>query len=623
MSESVLSWLRRAKAQPGTGNVPADLPSGRSQRKADELEAGTPAPAPTPPKNNSGMHGVRGSVTTPEASTATLAMLGGAAAAPNIGDTIAAAAKDSGLKTAETLNPEIRKTLPGINNTVAQATSEGAALGQQPAQPAQAPQPRPGIAASNPNVQKGGLSPEGKAWQANRPPLNAQPIQPPASGGIGGKVMGGLKAAGRLVAPVIGMMGAADALKHGTSSMDNTIAEEMGEVANRAYGQTPGENPRFEAAQNALRGAAVNVTRRIGNAAVPDFIAERAGDKVVGGIRDIIQGNPLGTTQFPVDPKSAPPPPPGNGQGMVQGTAGEDNSQPSQETIRKAQLEIDLLENQKQALRANASPEAGGTGISVGGLRGQAVGGGAGGRFQGAFDALSSLQGYGAESRLAKNQADVDTARAGLRLKGEAHQLEKSKFGYQMGKDQRDAALKLEESNEKEADRLLEGRAREKIKPRLIGLPGAQKLDPTQEGEVKAATSKLQNEYRHTAANMRDANGNKLSLGKLNQGQIQQIHMMDDIRNSLADSRETWRKSLGDAIGNKRADSLDLNDYRPVRTEPSSVPGVSKWVVLKSGERVPVTDIAGGKFGILANSPVHKQMMEMIDEAERKQKKGK
>lgn len=688
MSESIFNWLKRAKAQPGTGNVPSDLPSGAAQRKADSLEAGAPpapaAAAPTAPATPSytpsqeqrkfmeGM-GVRSEALP----SGVVPAMAAAAAVPNIGDTISAVAKQSGMTPAEALHPEIKKTLPGINNTVSQAAAETQALGQQPAQPAQ-PQPR----ASAAQAKWGPAgSPEAQAFRAQQaggggvPPTGTPPGTPQP--GLGARAMSGLRSFGqgamRLAAPVIGIAGAVDAIKNPPGPMDDQLAREMGEWSKKSGEDFGIEFPQgMQDTQRSLRGGLINVTRRIGNAAVPDFIAERAGDKVVGGIADVLKGQAIGTTQFPTDEKKpadvptttqpeTPAPTSGtvgappaedvlrrndatglrSGEGYVRGPGGvssfavdkniRDVPGPAatEEERNKAAWRVHQLENQIQANRAMASPEAGGTGVSLAGFRGQSVSpggsGGGGGRFGDAFAALSQLQGYGAASRLAKNQADVDNVRAGLGLRAEANNIERQKFGYQMAKDQRENDQKMEEKREKDADALIEGRARQKAgPPGLIGIPGAQKLDPTHEGKVKAAADKLKDEYRHTAANMRDAQGNKLTLGKMSQSQVQQIHMMDDIRNSLAESRETWKKKIPDYVGNKRADSRDLNDYRPVRTEPSSMPGVSKWAVLKTGEKIPVTDLGGGKFTVFGpNSPVDKQMMEMINEAEKQQKKGK
>jgi len=322
-----------------------------------------------------------------------------------------------------------------------------------------------------------------------------------------------------------------------------------------------------------------------------------------------------------------------SGEGAIQGPRGLDVFMPggprgrgvpgpaaTPEERNQAAWEVLQLENQIQSNRALASPEAGGTGISVGGLRGRAMStGGSGGRFDDAFDALANLQGYGAASRLAKNDAELGVKRGELQAKSDANRLAGVKTRLEIAKEQRST----EAANEEQFSKTLEGRARQKLGDPMVDGDG--KVDPAYESKVKTRSAKLLDEYRHTAANMRDAAGNKQTLGTLTQGQVQQIHMMDDIRNKLEKAREGLPKKIKDYMGTKRADSRDLNDYQPVGYEKSSMPGVAKWIVLKTGEKVPVTEIAGGGFTIFGpNDPMDKQLLEMADAAEaRKGSKGR
>lgn len=587
MSESIFNWLKRAKAQPGTGNVPSDLPSGAAQRKADALEAGPPDVQI--PKN------------------------------PSIGQTPGIVPPSPSYTPSPEQQEFIKKQ--GLRSDAMTGGTAALAAGTAmvPWNPVQAQAPGPVIeGVKNPNVAKGGLSAEGKAWQASRPPLTATPptaaAQPAAAGGL----RAGLGAATRIAGAAGLALSAAGAA--------NEAGKQTADVNLGLRAATPENRPQraLELAKAAMNPFGIFGGGEAQAAQEPPPQTEQSGSipppadlrsKAVSVNPQDWQQNKLGMDNTTI-PAFLPNADGTSTQYEVPRGGYLFRDEQTGKMTASVQSNPDVaIANEVERMRAARDAE---NSVRLGygqGLRSKSPS--MGGRFGGAFGALSRLQGYGAAGRLAKNQSDADIARAGVGLRADANRLAAARLQHDMNKDSRDYNLKVEESNEKEADRLLEGRARQQIEASgpIDNATGAHKE------KVAAATAKLQDEYRHTAANMRDAQGRKMTLGKLSQSQVQQIHMMDDIRNKLDKSRDSIFKKLPEYVGNKRTNSRDLNDYQPVGYEKSATPGVAKWVVLRSGERIPVTDLGGGKFRIFGpNDPMDKQLLEMADAAEARKK---
>jgi len=241
------------------------------------------------------------------------------------------------------------------------------------------------------------------------------------------------------------------------------------------------------------------------------------------------------------------------------------------------------------------------------------------GRINPGIQAMGRVAAYGAAGRLAKNAADVGLRKEAVNVAREANQIAAAKASYDVRKDERNRADAQEKLHDEQFVRTIEGRARQNIDPSTLSSASG-----SYEQAVKQKAGALTDDYRHSAANMRGPQGQRLTLGQLSEGQVQQLHMMDDLRSRLKTARTTWGKAFSDYAGNKRTDSRDLNDYRPVGYERSSNPLVAKWIVMESGEKIPVVEAAGGGFNIFGpNDPMDKQLLEMADAAEARKRKGK
>lgn len=307
------------------------------------------------------------------------------------------------------------------------------------------------------------------------------------------------------------------------------------------------------------------------------------------------------------------------------------STQPAQneDAQRRAAAEVAKIETQIQANRANASPEAGGTGVSIGGFRGRPVStGGSGGRFDGAFDALSQLQGYGVASRIAKNENDAATKQQELGLRSEANRLQAIKTGYDIQKDQRDAKLKQDQfdaDREKSAgerfDKQLDTYATEVAGPQKTGIMDGEKPE-AYKNRVETAKAQIKNDINYSVGNRKD--GKKLS--QMSDAEVQQLVLAHKVKQRVQDARSGMSQSMRDFFGVKRSDSRDLYSYLPSSVERSTLPG-SYVVKMRNGNTATVQALAGGGFKLLGpNEPVDADVMALIqpkiDEFERKQSTG-
>lgn len=296
-----------------------------------------------------------------------------------------------------------------------------------------------------------------------------------------------------------------------------------------------------------------------------------------------------------------------------------DTSEPSEAERRAAALEVAKIQTQIDANRAIASPEAGGTGVSVGGLRGSAVspGGSFNGRqnqFQGAFDSMAYLGAYGAHSRMAKNQEDADVNRANLGLRSEANQIARDRLGLDAVKTRAELAKQARETEEAGAKRF-----NETIDQMGVELAGERKkggwlgrdeTDQDFDRRIKQTQAKLRGDINYSVGNRKD--GKK--VGDLSQQEQQQLFLAHKVKQKVEKGRNDVTQVLRDFFGTKRADSRDLYSYMPktgpkgelLGAEVAALPGGGSYVLRsKNGNTMTATRGMGGEWNLTGpNGPI-------------------
>jgi hypothetical protein len=584
-------------------------------------------------------------------------------AMPDIGDTISQVAKDSNVPLKQAVHPDVLAAMEGrpeggIRGTVARVADETKALA---------------------GGSGGGSTP---------PPLNAAaagdaaPGRPPtrmeAAAAAAKEQLGGYKAS----AARVGDMTAAAA--KGAGSFGLSLAKKIpgaAQVYNAADAGsrvlTPGLSAE-ERKQEGIRGlvnslgtTAGTVIGGVGGAAlggfalpgagaVPGGIAGAAGGAMVGGqaadwISDKLMGPSKGKGLFDrlADAQNVPAPT----KNMAADTRPDQGSMddnipgtwhrkgdmaeriPTEAERRAATAEVLKLETQIQANRANASPEAGGTGVSIAGLRGAPA------APANATEALSMLQGYGAASRMQKNQVEAGQRQSELGLRGEANRIAAAKAAYDMAKDQRDFDYKKstddrtfkteqEEKTAKSHDTKIESFVTELTGERETGIMGVVggEDDKAYEARRKRTGDAFRTEVNATLANRKD----QRKIGELSNAEVEQLMMAKRIKNKFESGRGDAVQSLRDFFGNKRFDSRDLYSYLPAvgkdgslqGAQIASIPGGGGYVLKsRNGNTMTATRGLGGEWNLTGpNGPVDADVAAIfakhLDAAEKRASKG-
>ena len=255
---------------------------------------------------------------------------------------------------------------------------------------------------------------------------------------------------------------------------------------------------------------------------------------------------------------------------------------------------------------------------------------------KGPFGAMAAMGIVGAVDRQKANAANVSLREQAIQA---SRDTANARLNYDMYKDNRDyttqrndhaelrsdKAKEQEQTNMKITDQAAEDRAREVTpQPGTMGsiLPGAQ---AQYEGAVKSEAAKRKSLYANSAANMLGPDGKRRTTGTISQSDVARLNILDDLRMRLEASRGTWQSQLGNYTGTTQRNTRDLNNLEPSHYEPSAIPSVNKWLVLRTGEKLPMVQAVGGQWHMLgSNEPIDKQLLDMADSANAKYKpKGK
>jgi hypothetical protein len=467
----------------------------------------------------------------------------------------------------------------------------------------------PGISASNPNVnlRAGKASPEAQAFRS----AGGGRASPPPSAPKPGMLRGAATTLGRVAGPLAAASGVPDQLQNGATDMDDRIAQELS--PNVGLAKLPGAPQLGESETNALRalhGNIISLGRRTGNAL---SFGANAGDKIVGGIRDIAQGNPLGTTQFGE-----------NAQAAVRGAAVTPNNldaelragapgAPGDVQVPAAERPLDP----GAMLRDSSTPIPEGTGAFQRTTPGNV------GKPQLVDSRPAMLRDQQAQVEASQRQVGPAGMLGGYiarlaKLKGE--QAAQSQANFEGGMNVKRGRLAVAAHQQALADRT----AREKgvadeIRNEVIrdssgDLAGKTKED--RESVTNQRAADVSQRYVRSAASQGK------QLGDLSTVETSQLRALEQFRKGLGAQRPSFDNFLRSFTGNKQFDHENLYDYAPEGVDDSSAMG--PVLIMRGGNKVRLEKSgvrAGETHWFSPNDPLKTDLTALVEFA-RKNKKG-
>lgn len=489
-------------------------------------------------------------------------------------------------------------------------------------------------------------TPEGQAgvqraqtWGSKPPPptgpagasaASSFPEVPKAPGGLRGLARG----AARFAGPLAAASGVPDQLSNGATNMDEQIVQELG---------SPGFSPVSTPAGSAFRSAAGNalsLARRTGNALT---FGLQGGDRVIGGIRDVAQGNLLGTTQFdesaprPAAPRNAAPAQPASGQpasdggymDVLDGRPGSAKATP--EAIMATNLRpVAGTGVIKRTTPGNVGPAEGigapgdyrgensyvasdrkAPGMRDAAIPGATSGGTSGATQPGVFGELAAVQGM--RQRLSQNQYGerMGAVQRGqdITQRGQDIAAETTRRGQDVSAATTRAQLRFEagRDNRKNIESQIASHADAMTPVVGSGVFGTEKGAAAARAEAKTQYGNdLRGRMEWSLADRKDGR----TVEELSPTEFNQLLLMDKVRRKVEDKRSEVGQSVRDFFGNKRFNGQSLYGYGPTKVEAANDGG---FVVHFGNGNTAKADIVGGDFKWLTpNAPVDADIQALV-----------
>lgn len=237
---------------------------------------------------------------------------------------------------------------------------------------------------------------------------------------------------------------------------------------------------------------------------------------------------------------------------------------------------------------------------------------------QGAFGSMAALGGYGAISRMKKEEAD-------LGLRTQAAQMSVLKYNNEVARDKRDFDVKQEESGAKRFDDVLKQHSVEVTGAQKTSMvPGMSEKPEEYKARVAQTEAKVKGDISYTLG---DTAGSK-KIGDLAPAEQQQLLMGSKMKGLVEKARESGAQWARDFFGNKRFDSKNLYSYMPADAEGTVIPFQGGYLIrTRNGNTLSVSKTGGGFNFTGPNDPVDADVMSLvgpvIEKFERSQQKPK
>lgn len=457
----------------------------------------------------------------------------------------------------------------------------------------------------NPNVAKGSLSPEGRAFQASRGTFpGGQPL--PGSASSPGMVSKGLRFGARAAPLLVAIPSMLEA------------GQMTGEVSRGEFAAT---GPEFGWGENGPTYSAGNRWQR-GLRILTGGLYNPAGS----GPQPKVQPTAMPVATAPSGPEQLPEPTvdpqgtqvtvnrvrDGRWTPVVEDASGRINIR--NENLRRdyggAAAEIRAGREAEQ-MRGAESAGSFSTGSFYGNGRGLRSGDTAP-----ALRAMGQIAAYGADTRLFKNRAEL-----GLRADAIDAMRENNRTNARIKLGEM-ARAEEKQGNER-LDQIVRNAAIERAGPMDVGY--------TESGKTAAASHKSKQDsiYAKMRGDLDHTIGKaKMKPGDLNTSQVQLLMTAAKLKERAEAGRDSKTQWARDFFGNKRFDTRDLVSYLPSKAEGSIIPFSGGYkVTLNNGNTVSVTALANGGFNFTGpNDPQDADVMALLAPAIREfeqSKKGK
>jgi hypothetical protein len=291
-------------------------------------------------------------------------------------------------------------------------------------------------------------------------------------------------------------------------------------------------------------------------------------------------------------PPGAPPPAQTGGDDVVQsGSIGVKESDAEMAGLdRQNSLRAGRVQAAREAAVQNASPEAGGTGIPIGGLRyGRANAG-----------ATSARQ----ERRWGMMDEALDVARERNRITAASERAKLLQAQNAADLDKRKVETAEEEAGAKRVEDLIKSGGVEltgKKKESSFGFGGED--DKGFEGRGNVTTADFRGDVHFSVGNRKD--GKK--IGQMTPGEVQQLFLAKRVKDKFIAGRGDTVQFIRDFFGTKQFNSRDLYSYLP-RTGPkgelmgaeiAQIPGGGSFLLrAKNGSSMTATRGMGGEWNL-------------------------
>lgn len=252
------------------------------------------------------------------------------------------------------------------------------------------------------------------------------------------------------------------------------------------------------------------------------------------------------------------------------------------------------IQAQREANVQAAPPQAGGTGVSIGGLRGQAGGP------RNAMEAIGRIAAYGAATRLAKNAADVGLREDAINVAREANLLTAASNTAKLRRED-------EKQGNERLDQVVRNAATERAGPVQTSMTGKE-LSATHKADTDKIYARMRGDVDYTVGKA------KMKPGDMSTSQVQMLMTLAKLKDRAEVGRESKTQWARDFFGNKRFDSRDLTSYVPSKAEGSIIPFSGGYkITLANGNSVSVSAAAGGGFNFTGpNDPMDADVMALM-----------
>lgn len=231
---------------------------------------------------------------------------------------------------------------------------------------------------------------------------------------------------------------------------------------------------------------------------------------------------------------------------------------------------------------------------------------------------LGNMVGMVAKGMAEKNRYNAGVTQRNQDLKAAEVGLRTATLNATLAQQKRAA----EKDEGERINRRIEIEAANNIEPRKAGVAGigGEKADEYN-SRLDKAKKQLQGDIEFTVSNRKG--GDAKNVEQLSRAEQSELFLLAQIKQKSTDARSGTFQQLRDLFGNKRADSRDLDSYKPAKVETAANGGY--LITLQNGNKVEAGKLENGEWNMFGpNGAVDKDIASLYGKLiEEYNKKGK